>query len=136
MDNEDSAGFQFEKWINQISVNFSGRVCILNPDIISGKIISSSSRIRGQNYTPHFTPQFTLQHPIEYSIFLYFGLFGGKGPRDVLRFVDALPLRDLLLEGMQEADSSKVSAILNVVQSKNEWFDFFTCLNTYEYDSR
>lgn len=128
LETKDPKGFSFEEWISQISRKLPDRVEPLNMDIVSDRLISSPARIRGEAYKPHFTPQFTLQHPLEYTIFLYFGLFGGKGPRDVLRFVDALPLRDLLIAGMQEADSSKVSSILMSYNQKMSGLIFLHAL--------
>ncbi|CAO4835663.1 MAG: hypothetical protein FADNKDHG_01582 [Holosporales bacterium] len=92
------------------------------------KLINSQARKNGKEYIPHFTPQFTLQHPLEYTIFLYFGLFGGVQPRDVLRFVDALPFRDLFIKAMREADADNVKKILYTYVQKGSGLIFLHAL--------
>lgn len=55
-------------------------------------------------WKPKFAPQATIQHPLEYSIPLYFGLFGFSS-RYMLDFSASLPCRDLFLDAQKEANS-------------------------------
>lgn len=118
----DKEGILFLSWVDELSGTYTLREDIMlqgvNRDIVSEKLITSRDRLDGKQYKPHFTPQFTLQHPLESSIFLYFGLFGGKNPRDVLRFISALPFRDFLIKSMEDAKSEYVSKILGMYSQK------------------
>jgi hypothetical protein len=128
----DKEGILFLSWVDKLSGMYTSSEDIMlrevNRDIVSEKLITSRDRLDGKQYKPHFTPQFTLQHPLEVSIFLYFGFFGGKNPRDVLRFISALPFRDFLIRSMEGAKSEYVSEILKRYSQKLTGLVFFHAL--------
>lgn len=57
----------------------------------------------GESWDPVFQPQITIQHPLEYTIPLYFCLFGFEDPSCLMPFAASVPYRDLFVGQFQTA---------------------------------
>lgn len=80
-----------------------------------------------KDWEPKFSPQVTVQHPLEYTIPLYFGLFGFKdGP--MMPFVSSLPYRDLFSQFSQDADLENSKVIFNSYCTKTSGLGFLHAL--------
>lgn len=51
-----------------------------------------------EEWKPRFSPQVTIQHPLEYTIFLYSGLFGFDNPSHMFPFMASLPYIDAFIK--------------------------------------
>lgn len=68
-------------------------------------------------WNPELSPQVTFQHPLEYTIPLYFGLFGFDS-RSMIPFSASLPFREALLAAQKAGDSEKFHQILGGYSKK------------------
>lgn len=68
-------------------------------------------------WRPRFSPQVTIQHPLEYTIPLYFGLFGFSS--EYMPFFSAsLPFREDFLKAQEDADSELFERFIHGYQQK------------------
>ncbi len=81
-----------------------------------------------EDWKPTFSPQVTIQHPLEYTIFLYFGLFGFKDSSHMMPFVASLPFSNLLLQVHEEADSLKFRSLMEGYKTKVSGLTFLHAL--------
>ncbi|MBY0501688.1 MAG: hypothetical protein K2P93_06785 [Alphaproteobacteria bacterium] len=70
------------------------------------------------DWEPIFSPQVTIQHPLEYSIPLYFGLFGFKDASTMMPFMASLPLRNVFVRLREEANSGDLRQLMGKYGSK------------------
>jgi len=92
----------FDEWIAGIP----GVQTLPDYPLVHDKLI-----IKPPKWVPTFAPQVTIQHPLEWTIPLYFGLFGFNSA-DMLTFCGSFPYRDSVLKSAEEADSRKLHAQL------------------------
>ncbi len=105
----------FSNWISDVNARFSNSLYETeNFDSIRQAPIKRPS----DEWEPRFSPQATIQHPLEYSIPLYFGLFGFKDSPTMLPFVASLPFRDLYLQCHEYGNSENFGKLLNGYRKK------------------
>lgn len=86
---------QFKDWVETLERQFSQELGIQKKSLFSS-IEKKKIEISGKTLT--FQPQATIQYPLEYSIPLFFGIFGGKQASKtpiVTALLRSLPLLDL-----------------------------------------
>ena len=66
------------------------------------------------SWKPIFNPQVTIQHPLEFTIPLYFNLFGFDRPNYTMSFVASLPGVDKLKEAMKRGNGTAFRQILSL----------------------
>jgi hypothetical protein len=69
-------------------------------------------------WKPHFSPQITIQHPLEWTIPLYFGLFGFESGT-MLPFFASLPNRELLLKAIKSLDRKQMPVLFENYTQKS-----------------
>lgn len=108
----------FEEWTEKITETFKKEPFEISYseyfDLIKNKPIVRPS----EDWKPRFSPQVTIQHPLEYTIPLYFGLFGFKNPSHMMPFVACIPFRDLFLQYHEEANSHNLGLLFGKYGSK------------------
>lgn len=108
----------FEEWTEKITETFKKEPFEITYsedfDSIKNKPIVRPS----EDWKPRFSPQVTIQHPLEYTIPLYFGLFGFKNPSHMMPFVACIPFRDLFLQYHEEANSHNLALLFGKYGSK------------------
>jgi hypothetical protein len=80
-----------------------------------------------ENWKPIFSPQVTIQHPLEFTIPLYFGLFGFTS-RYMIPFSASILGRDFLLQMQEQANSQKFWQIMHGLQQKTMGIIFLHAL--------
>ncbi|AIL13453.1 hypothetical protein IM40_08075 [Candidatus Paracaedimonas acanthamoebae] len=70
-----------------------------------------------KKWKPSFVPQATIQHPLEYTIPLYFSLFGFDN-NYMPNFSASLPLKDEFLEAQRDGDGEKLKTIISQFKTK------------------
>lgn len=78
-------------------------------------------------WNPKFSPQATIQHPLEYSIPLYFGLFGFSS-RYMPDFSASLPCRDLFLDAQKAAIKDNFDGFVKAYHQKMNGLVFLHAL--------
>ncbi len=78
-------------------------------------------------WKPYFAPQVTIQHPLEYTVPLYFSLFGFESP-EMFKFNDSLPLRDIFLKVHREADDKRFQEMIGGYKNKMNGLIFLHAL--------
>lgn len=86
-----------------------------------------------------FAPQATIQHPLEYTIPLYFTLFGFDNEH-MLNFNPSLPLRGQFLEAQKEGDGEKLKSTIRAFKTKLNGLIFLhaltmTCMAPVDYSN-
>lgn len=81
----------------------------------------------GDGWKPIVSPQATIQHPLEFTIPLYFGLFGFKSTY-MVPFSASIPGRDLLLKAQEEGNSQMFWQIIQGLRQKTMGFMFLHAL--------
>jgi hypothetical protein len=109
---------RFEEWTETITETFKKEPFEITYseyfDLIKTKPIVRPS----EDWKPRFSPQVTIQHPLEYTIPLYFGLFGFKNPSHMMPFVACIPFRDWFLQYHEEANSHNLGLLFGKYGSK------------------
>ncbi|MBP9776433.1 MAG: hypothetical protein KBD36_01115 [Alphaproteobacteria bacterium] len=70
------------------------------------------------SWKPIFNPQVTIQHPLEFTIPLYFNLFGFDRPNYTMSFVASLPGVDKLKAAMKRGNGTAYQQILSLYTNK------------------
>ncbi len=70
-----------------------------------------------KKWEPSFVPQATIQHPLEYTIPLYFSLFGFDN-NYMPNFSASLPLKDEFLEAQRDGDGERLKTIIGQFKTK------------------
>jgi hypothetical protein len=98
----------FGMWIDKLEDKMSnGSFFIKKTKTYQDNFIENAAIVRpSAQWTPFFSPQVTIQHPLEYTIPLYFGLFGFDS-RYMPVFCASLPHRDLFLDAYKRGDKEK-----------------------------
>ena len=96
----------FNDWTGRIP----GVSCLVGTyRLVHDKLIAQPA-----GWVPTFAPQVTLQHPLEWTVPLYFGLFGFKCTVDMMNFCASLPYRNFFLRALnEEGDPTKANKILS-----------------------
>lgn len=101
----------FMTWVEALRRLYRDRVS--DPSMTLREHIRETQIQKPSEWTPVFAPQVTIQHPLEYSIYLYFGLFGFKNPASMMPFTSSLPLRNLFIEYHGAANSEEVEGLFH-----------------------
>lgn len=102
----------FSSWVNNVKTRFNDGLYKAHETEFFGSISQSPIKKPSDEWTPRFSPQVTIQHPLEYSIPLYFGLFGFKDSPSMLPFVASLPFRNLYLQCHETANFEHFGRLL------------------------
>jgi hypothetical protein len=111
---DEQTEITFSVWINRLKSHFGDYLSEfpLFSDVKERPIIRPS-----HSWAPKFSPQVTIQHPLEYTIPLYFGLFGFSS-RYMPDFSTSLPCRDLFLDAQKTAIRDEFEFFVNAYQQK------------------
>ncbi len=96
----------FEKWGAFIQETVGHLIFVDQFDLVKDKNITKPLK---DEWHMGFNPQFTIQHPLEYTIPLYFSLFGFKDHTLIMPFVESLPFHDTFLKACESGDFSALS---------------------------
>lgn len=128
----DKTFITFENWVYSLQ-DF---INIHSPNKFEITFIESNfNRIRDKNivkpsgdWEPIFSPQVTIQHPLEYTIPLYFGLFGFKNSSYMMPFLASLPFIDLFKKAHEEANSQNLRQVMSGYEQKVSGLTFLHAL--------
>jgi hypothetical protein len=76
------------------------------------RLVYDKPIIKPPKWVPTFSPQVTIQHPLEWTIPLYYALFGFNESPNMLTFGGSLPYRDSILKAAKEGDSVQSHTLL------------------------
>lgn len=109
-------GITFKEWLGTLekSLIVEGYKLRLLADFFYDKTLQCDSR----PWKPHFSPQITIQHPLEWTIPLYFGLFGFDSGT-MLPFFASLPNRELLLKAINSLDRKQMPVLFENYTQKS-----------------
>ncbi len=92
------------------------------------KLISKKSiRRPQQKWKPDFTPQVTIQHPLNFTIPLYFSLFGFDS-QDMMPFAASLPFREDFSAAIHNADEDSSLGYIKAYHQKMNGLVFLHAL--------
>lgn len=118
----------FGEWVMSVASIFEEKPFRLtfseHFDLVKNQLIIKPS----EEWEPRFSPQVTIQHPLDYTIFLYFGLFGFNNPSHMFPFVASLPFFNLFLQFHKEADSTKLKSLMGGYSKKISGLAFLHAL--------
>ena len=118
----------FNDWINELLNVFLPSVCLISCSRENYAAIHKETIILpGDKWKPKVSPQVTIQHPLEFTIPLYFGLFGFKS-NYMLPFSASVPGRNFLLEAQEQGNSAMFWQIFKGLQQKTMGFMFLHAL--------
>ncbi|MBM3468009.1 MAG: hypothetical protein FJX71_01090 [Alphaproteobacteria bacterium] len=100
----------FLAWTEQITTDLS-RHCLISCSPLFNKVSNQNITKPTPNWKPVISPQVTIQHPLQYTIPLFFGIFGFDSPL-MLTFCASLPFRDLFEKAQREANSELFDKII------------------------
>ena len=86
--------FTFQEWLTHLQEKLYHRDSNKGVHIIQSEFFNRVENINikmPHNWQPKFQPQVTIQHPLEYTVPLYFSLFGFNDNNYMLHFVTSLP---------------------------------------------
>lgn len=106
----------FDNWLEELLKAYNNSSFIIscsqqNYKAVGNKAIKLPD---SESWKPVFSPQVTIQHPLEFTIPLYFGLFGFKSSY-MIPFSASLPARDKLLEAQEDGNSQEFWKIMGGV---------------------
>jgi hypothetical protein len=120
----------FDQWTNKLKEISKGLPFKLeltdNYPLVEHKMLT-----KPEQWKPTFMPQVTIQHPLQYTIALYFGLFGFDSSK-MIPFSASLPCRDLFLASQQQADSERFAACVAGYNNKMNGLVFLHALTLVE----
>ncbi len=104
----------FSQWVNCMKENFKDTTWCVNTnsgyDLVKDGIILLP--LNHQNFK--FSPQVTIQHPLQFTIPLYYGLFGFDS-NYMLNFNASFPLRNIFLDYINEADYADKKELIKTI---------------------
>ncbi len=102
----------FEQWTHDIQGRLGENGCALDFAELMHTVAQRALKKPSPVWIPGFNPQATIQHPLEFTIPLYFGLFGFDNPNYTIPFSSSLPGIEFLKGAMKEGDGSMFSKII------------------------
>lgn len=108
---KDKKTITFKEWTTKLATVFNDEPFKIDYPPLFNSVENQPIIKPFVEWKPRFSPQVTIQHPLEYTIPLYFGLFGFKNPSHMMPFVASLPFRNLFLQFHEEANSLHLNAL-------------------------
>ncbi len=128
MFNQKEGEASFEQWLEAIKLTLRDCDIMVDDEIMSKVALKTIKRPATADWVPRFSPQATVQHPLEFTIPLYFNLFGFDNPSYTLPFSASLPGIEYLKTAMREGNSVMFDKILANYNTKPGGFLFLHAL--------
>ncbi len=103
----------FAQWFDILRGDFSAKYEVIPQDEVMARVAGMPLRKPSADWKPVFSPQATIQHPLEFTIPLYFCLFGFDNASYTLPFMASLPGVDFLKHAMKTGNGELFWQVMN-----------------------